>query len=95
MAADREAVKKRKRQKLLLENVSAGNSAFARALGSVDYSTREQGLLALTAWLCRRQKIEEQDLTKIWMGLFYCFWHSDKAPVQVVCFVSWNRILHT
>lgn len=28
------------------------------------------------------QDITEDELKKIWKGLFYCVWHSDKAPVQ-------------
>lgn len=59
-----------------------GNCKFARALGSVDWHTREQGLQALTTWLTRTTPTEA-DLTKIWKALFFCFWHSDKSHVQV------------
>ena len=59
-----------------------GNCKFARALGSVDWHTREEGLQALTIWLTRTSPTEA-DLTKIWKALFFCFWHSDKAHVQV------------
>ena len=34
-------------------------------------------------WLASKSKVEEDDLLKLWKGIFYCFWHSDKAPVQV------------
>lgn len=34
--------------------LSAGNSKFARALGSTDFHTREQGLQALSRWLTHR-----------------------------------------
>lgn len=34
--------------------LSAGNSKFARALGSTDFHTREQGLAALSRWLTHR-----------------------------------------
>ncbi|KAK9825507.1 hypothetical protein WJX74_002347 [Apatococcus lobatus] len=76
-----------KRPRPLLEHVqedpqAAGDSKFARALGSVDAQTRNQGLTALAAWLSRRESVSEQEMTKIWKGLFYCFWHSDKQPVQ-------------
>lgn len=60
-----------------------GNSKFARALGSSDWQTREKGLQALTRWLSLRQEFDENDMKKIWKGLFYAFWHSDKGPVQV------------
>ncbi len=28
------------------------------------------------------QEVREDELKKIWKGLFYCVWHADKAPVQ-------------
>ena len=37
----------------------------------------------LTRWLTHRENITDTDLNKIWKGLFYAFWHSDKQPVQV------------
>lgn len=61
----------------------AGNSKFAKALGSTDYMTREKGLQALQRWLCLKGDLTEMDMLKIWKGLFFCFWHSDKAPMQV------------
>lgn len=75
--------KKARRAKPVLEPVSAdGDSKFARALGSTDYQTREKGLQALTLWMCARVDITEAEMLKIWKGLFFCFWHSDQAPVQ-------------
>ena len=80
---DTKTAKKSRKVKPTLEPVSEeGNSKFARALGSTDYQTREKGLQALTLWLCRRGELAEADMLKIWKGLFFCFWHSDKAAVQ-------------
>ena len=59
-----------------------GDSKFARALGSGDYHTRDKGVKALTLWLQRQQSVSEYGFKKIWRGIFYCFWHSDKAHVQ-------------
>ena len=76
----------RKERAPLAEPVAAaspGDSKFARALGSPDYVTRERGLSALLAWMSVRTDLTEADMLKIWKGLFFCFWHSDKAPVQV------------
>lgn len=42
-----------------------------------------QALQVLTRWLKLRPTITDSDLNKIWKGLFYTFWHSDKQPVQV------------
>jgi Nucleolar protein,Nop52 len=80
--------RKKKRKRALIEHVDeaaadAGNTRFARALASSDYSTRDKGLQVLTLWLKRRPNITDADLSKVWKGLFYAFWHADKAPVQV------------
>ena len=76
--------KRAQKSRPLLEPLSdEGNSSFARALGSVDYRTREQGLQALTVFLSTRRDMPRPDMLKLWKGLFYCFWHSDKEPVQV------------
>jgi ribosomal RNA-processing protein 1 len=85
--------KKRKiKQKPVLEQVPAsqqqqqqedGNSKFARALGSTDYGTREKGLQALSRFLVHKDSMSELDMMKLWKGVFFCFWHSDKVPVQV------------
>lgn len=63
------------------------NTNLARALGSVDWRTREQGLQALTTWLTRNTVVEK-DLMRIWKALYFCFWHSDKAHIQVSCVQS-------
>lgn len=49
-----------------------------------DGLTRERGLQALAKWLSSRENVNDMDMQKIWKGLFYAFWHSDKAPVQVL-----------
>jgi len=63
--------------------LGSGNSKFARALGSTDFHTREQGLQALSRWLTHKQLISDVDMLKLWKGIYFCFWHSDKEPVQV------------
>ncbi|KAG0602814.1 hypothetical protein M758_10G043300 [Ceratodon purpureus] len=55
---------------------------FARKLGSADKKTREKGLSLLVLWLSVQKDVGEDELKKIWKGLFYCLWHSDKAHVQ-------------
>eukprot|EP00878_Enallax_costatus_P028763 GHUV01031104.1.p1 GENE.GHUV01031104.1~~GHUV01031104.1.p1 ORF type:complete len:160 (+),score=47.66 GHUV01031104.1:253-732(+) len=82
--------KRRKiKQKPVLERVPQqqqatddGNSKFARALGSTDYATRDKGVQALSKFLIYKERLPELDIMKLWKGLFFCFWHSDKVPVQ-------------
>lgn len=55
---------------------------FARKLASPKNKTREKAISLLVLWLTSQKQIEEDELKKIWKGLFYCVWHSDKAAVQ-------------
>jgi hypothetical protein len=59
-----------------------GDSAFARALASSDYHTRAKGWKALQIWLQTRQQLKLAEVLKIWRGILFCFWHSDKSHVQ-------------
>ncbi len=72
------------KQRKLLDQAAGGNTLFARQLGSSDYHTREAGLSALQGWLASKDgSLQEQEALKLWKAIFYCFWHSDKLPVQV------------
>lgn len=72
------------KQRKLLDEASAGSTLFARQLGSSDYHTREAGLSALQGWLASKDgSLQEQEALKLWKAVFYCYWHSDKLPVQV------------
>lgn len=82
--------KVKKQHRLLEQNP---DSKFARALGSVDFHTREAGLAALASWLSKRHDIEEQELLLLWKGIFYCFWHSDKGAVQAALAERLSEIL--
>lgn len=75
----------KRKERRLLEKVSdsAVGGGLARALGSTDFHTRERGLQALTLWLSGHANVTEKDMLRLWKALFYCFWHSDKGPVQV------------
>ncbi|CAM6003746.1 unnamed protein product [Sphagnum balticum] len=64
------------------KGVATGSYSFARKLASSDVRTREKGMGLLVLWLACQQEVREDELKKIWKGLFYCVWHADKAPVQ-------------
>jgi Nucleolar protein,Nop52 len=64
------------------ESLDDGDSKFARALGSGDFHTRDQGLQALSRWLQSQPSVDAASLQKLWKGIMFCFWHSDKEPVQ-------------
>ncbi|XP_010927061.1 uncharacterized protein [Elaeis guineensis] len=58
---------------------------IAKRLASCNKSIRDRAVRALTTWLPQQPDatVSDGDLVKIWKGLFYCVWHSDKLPVQV------------
>jgi hypothetical protein len=69
-------------------NAEAGQSVFARSLAHTELDVREKAFARLGAFLAARaaadgKALQRLDMLKIWKGLFYAFWHSDLAPVQV------------
>ncbi|KAL3693055.1 hypothetical protein R1sor_006706 [Riccia sorocarpa] len=58
------------------------NAVFTRKLASTDKKSRDKGVALLSLWLTSQEKVDEESLKKVWKGLFYCVWHSDKAQVQ-------------
>lgn len=61
---------------------SAQNSPFIRNLASSDKKVRDQALNSLKTYLGAQSSISEQDLLKLWKGLFYCLWMQDKPALQ-------------
>ncbi|XP_042433436.1 ribosomal RNA processing protein 1 homolog B-like [Zingiber officinale] len=59
-------------------------AAIAKRLASCNRVTRERAVRAFSSWICHQANdaVSDADLIKIWKGLFYCFWHADKLPVQ-------------
>ena len=55
---------------------------FARALASTDWHTRERALSMFETFLRSSENVPSDGLRKMWKGLYYSFWHSDKVPVQ-------------
>lgn len=60
---------------------------FAKKLANNDIKVRNRALKRLKAWLSKKTEtvgsaITDEDLLKIWKGLFYCMWYSDSYPVQ-------------
>ena len=55
----------------------------ARALASSDFHTRNEGVHALSSWIATSTELSRPELMLLWKGLFFAFWHSDQAAVQV------------
>jgi ribosomal RNA-processing protein 1 len=67
-------------------DVGEAGSGFGKLLASPERDVRERALRSLVRFLKARELSEkglgELDLLKIWKGVFYCFWYTDKVPVQ-------------
>ncbi|TQE02144.1 hypothetical protein C1H46_012272 [Malus baccata] len=62
--------------------VEAGLSLI-KQLASCDKSSRDRALrVLLKTWLPAQLNVQDDHMRKLWKGLFYCLWHSDKVPVQ-------------
>ncbi|XP_044472526.1 ribosomal RNA processing protein 1 homolog [Mangifera indica] len=58
-------------------------ASLIKQLASSHKPTRDKALrLLLNAWLPAQTQISDNDMKKLWKGLFYCVWHADKLPVQ-------------
>jgi len=59
---------------------------FARKLASNEKKIRDKSLKKLKRWLAARSAVPdaftEDELLKLWKGLFYCMWMSDKPLIQ-------------
>eukprot|EP00899_Mesostigma_viride_P016593 jgi/Mesvir1/24935/Mv16912-RA.1 len=67
---------------------------FAKHLASTEKRMRDKAVSALQTFLSVRSDFSEIDMMKVWRGLFYCFWHSDKAPVQENLAESLASVMH-
>ncbi|KAF2290508.1 hypothetical protein GH714_014185 [Hevea brasiliensis] len=65
-----------------MDGAQAGLSLI-KQLASCDNKTRNRSLgVLLKSWLPSQSQISEDDMKKLWKGLFYCVWHADKLPAQ-------------
>ncbi|ORX44989.1 hypothetical protein BCR36DRAFT_585867 [Piromyces finnis] len=62
--------------------MSSAKNSFGKALASADKSVRDKAVKKLSKYLSNKKDLSELDLLKLWKGLFYCFWMSDKPLVQ-------------
>ncbi|KAI9350129.1 hypothetical protein BDR26DRAFT_795528, partial [Obelidium mucronatum] len=47
-----------------------------------DKSVRDKAVKALSEWLVQANDMDLLTMTKLWKGLFYCYWMSDKTLIQ-------------
>ncbi|XP_060172384.1 uncharacterized protein LOC132603373 [Lycium barbarum] len=59
-----------------------GGTCLIKHLASCNSSIRSKAFTHLQTWLITQTQLADDDMKKLWKGLFYCLWHSDKAPNQ-------------
>ncbi|KAI9677261.1 MAG: hypothetical protein M1829_002603 [Trizodia sp. TS-e1964] len=55
---------------------------FVKQLAANDRPTRDKAVSSLRTFLAGRRKLDELELLKLWKGLFYCMWMSDRPRTQ-------------
>ncbi|CAH1104004.1 unnamed protein product [Psylliodes chrysocephalus] len=70
-----------------------------RMLSGNDEKAKNKALKNLNKWLLARSKSKtmpfvEEDLQRIWKGLYYCMWMSDKPLVQEECADKISKLVH-
>ncbi|RPD82217.1 Nop52-domain-containing protein [Lentinus tigrinus ALCF2SS1-7] len=66
------------------ETASTSGPPMGKYLASTDKKTRDKAIKNLAAFLSdsSREPLPKSEMTKLWKGVFYCFWMSDKPLVQ-------------
>merc|ERR1712230_249341 len=55
---------------------------FVKQLAANDRPTRDAALSSLRTYLSGRRELPALELLKLWKGLFYCMWMSDRPRTQ-------------
>jgi len=55
---------------------------FGKRLAHTDKVVRDRGFKTLQTWLAKHPELERLDYLKLWKGLYFGMWMSDKRPVQ-------------
>ncbi|KAF9439016.1 hypothetical protein BGZ76_001468 [Entomortierella beljakovae] len=58
------------------------SSPFGKKLAANDKKTRDKAVKALGKWISKKDDFTHLELMKLWKGLFYCVWMSDKPIIQ-------------
>ncbi|XP_026479436.1 ribosomal RNA processing protein 1 homolog [Ctenocephalides felis] len=72
---------------------------FAKVLAGNDKKLRDRVLKNLRKWLGYRSqssfRFKEEDFMRIWKGLFYCMWMSDKPLIQEELADNISTLIHS
>ncbi|KAF6161848.1 hypothetical protein GIB67_012290 [Kingdonia uniflora] len=68
---------------------------FIKQLASCNKTTRDRATRHFQSWLPSQTQLSDDLMKKIWKGLFYCVWHSDKQQVQMQLIDNLSSLLVT
>ncbi|KAE8728290.1 hypothetical protein F3Y22_tig00004620pilonHSYRG00011 [Hibiscus syriacus] len=62
---------------------SGEGQSLIKQLAACDKSSRDRAVRSLLkSWLPSQSEVSDDEMKKLWKGLFYCVWHADKMPAQ-------------
>ncbi|KAG4162362.1 hypothetical protein ERO13_D01G111500v2 [Gossypium hirsutum] len=57
--------------------------SLIKQLAACDKSTRDKAVRSvINTWLPSQTQLSDEEMKRLWKGLFFCVWHADKLPVQ-------------
>lgn len=57
--------------------------SLIKRLAACDKSTRDKAVRSLlNTWFPSQTEVSDEEMKRMWKGLFYCVWHADKLPAQ-------------
>ena len=66
-----------------ISNPTVDQLTFAKALASPDKATRDKTINVLIKFFKKNNDVmTDIEMLKLWKALFYCYWLSDKVPIQ-------------
>jgi len=75
------------------EEISATQFKFAKQLAAIDKPSRDKAVRVLRNWLSKKADLTHFDYMKIWKGLYYCYWLSDKPFIQEELAVTLSQLI--
>ncbi|KAI1315876.1 hypothetical protein EDD11_000252 [Mortierella claussenii] len=67
---------------VVVSSAKDSSSPFGKKLAANDKQTRDKAVKALGKWISKKTDFTHLELMKLWKGLFYCMWMSDKPIIQ-------------
>ncbi|BES88112.1 Nucleolar protein,Nop52 [Nesidiocoris tenuis] len=73
--------------------------SFAKALAGNDKSLRDRALKRLGKWFAsmpsKKESFNDASFSRLWKGLYYCVWMSDKPLIQEQCVDRISNLIHS